>query len=250
MNETTEDLLNLAQKFLNIHPNLDPRVFDKNGKIHELLRLRILHRANYMAQETIEKINGLHVDDVILLGSSASYFYRQESDLDAIIKISNKSCPYLPVFTKKEDGFTKYIAWLNAYFYSDHQKFYIGKRYLDIKLATYEYTKWTGAYSLQKNDWIEMPPKNVTQGITPEKILEHYYTRCQEIDDFMKKLPENGEKYSQEECDKMFQFYAEEVIDKNQKIEDYLAFKIIKSTGKLKELSSFVFRKQLQILEF
>lgn len=232
MNETPDDLLNLATKFLNEQKFLDARIFDKNGQMHNLLRQRLLHRAQYMALETVGKIGGLSVDDVILVGSSASYLYRPESDLDAIIKVSNTSCPYLPSSTEQEDMFQKYLSLLTAYFFNDHEKFFIGKRYLDIKLRSRAFIDFTGLYSVQNNKWLMLPEKNITRGITPEMLLNKYHTRCQEFTAFMESFTKDGEKYSQEQCDEMYAFYAKQVTDKNKNIVDYLTFKIIKADRK------------------
>lgn len=251
MNETHEELLEISKEILNVKKNFDPRVFSENGKIHNLLRQRLLHRAHYMAQETIGSTKGLEVGDIVLLGSSASYFYRPASDLDVKIEIINKSCPYLPAFKECEDGFTKYLSSLTSSFFSNHQKFFIGKRFLDIKLApkVWDYA-WTGIYSLIDNKWLILPRKDIAKDFTAETLVQYYYVRCQEIDDFVNSLPKSGEKYSQEQCNKMFYYYKTQVLDRNQTIEDYLAFKIIKATGKLKELGAWVFNNQLKTLEF
>lgn len=95
-----------------------------------------------------------------------------------------------------------------------------------------------------------MPEINIAQCITPQMLLKRYYNHCQKIDKFMESLQKNEGKYSQTQCDEMFSFYARQVIDKNKCIEDYLAFKLIKATGKLKELGSKVFNAQLDRLEF
>ena len=58
---------------------LDKRIFDEDGIMYADLRDRILLRANFMAKKTISEIDGCEYNDVWLIGSSATYVYKDTS---------------------------------------------------------------------------------------------------------------------------------------------------------------------------
>lgn len=248
MNDSKDDLIRFASEILTVHNELAPWVFDKGGKIHEHLRLRMLHRAEFMFKETFGCFSGLECGDIALLGSSASYFYRPHSDFDVKIEIINRECEFLP---KDRDGMDRFLSMAGDEFYNRNKYFYIGKRFLDIKLASYIMdVAWTGVYSLSENKWRIEPKNNLTEGFTINSLIECYYTRCKEIDEFMHSLPQTEGKYGAEECQKMFDYYRTQVLGRNRLIEDYFTFKMIKATGKLKEFGGCIFEHQMKLYRF
>ena len=248
MNDDNDDLIRFASEILTVRDELDPRVFNRNGAVHEHLRLRMLDRADYLVKETVGMIDGLLTGDVVLLGSSASYFYRPGSDFDVKVEIINQNCPYLP---KDTNGMDKFLALAGGEFYTRNKYFYIGNHFLDMKLAAYIMdVAWTGVYSLNENKWRIEPKNNLTKGFTVDSLIDYYHQRCAEIDAFMGSLPQKDGKYGKEECQKMFDYYRTQVLGRNQTIEDYLAFKLIKATRKLKNLGGFIFAQQMKIFDF
>ena len=224
MNDDNNDLIRFASEILTVRDELDPRVFNRNGVVHEHLRLRMLDRADYLVKETVGMIDGLLTGDIVLLGSSASYFYRPGSDFDVKVEIINQNCPYLP---KDTNGMDKFLALAGGEFYTRNKYFYIGNRFLDMKLAAYIMdVAWTGVYSLNENKWRIEPKNNLTKGFTVDSLIDYYHQRCAEIDAFMGSLPQTDGKYGKEECQKMFDYYRTQVLGRNQTIEDYLAFKL------------------------
>ncbi len=248
MLDSPEDLTRFATEYLTIRDQLDPRIFYKNNKVREHLRLRLLDRAHYMANQTIGKIKGLEVKDILLLGSSTSYYYRSGSDFDVAVEIVNKDCPYLP---QGEEELGKFLSFLGGSFYNHNKRFYVGNRFVDMKLSSYVMdVAWNGIYSLVKNEWRVEPKHNYSFGFTVETLIEAFRKRCQEIDDFVASLPQTDGKYDAETCKKMFDFYREQVLWRNKTVEDYLTFKMIKSTKKLKEFGAFIFKQQKDLFEF
>ena len=51
MNDDNDDLIRFASEILTVRDELDPRVFNRNGAVHEHLRLRMLDRADYLEKE-------------------------------------------------------------------------------------------------------------------------------------------------------------------------------------------------------
>lgn len=248
MLDSPEDLHRIAAEILTVHDVLDPRVFTREGKVREHLRLRMLDRADYMFKETVGNIGGLETGDIVLLGSSASYFYRPKSDFDVKIEVLNKDCPYL---SKDTDGMDKFLAFAGGAFYNRNRYFYVGKRFLDMKLAAYIMdVAWTGVYSLIDNKWRIEPKNNLTEGFTIDSLIENFLERCKEIDAFMDGLPQTDGVYAPEVCQQMFDYYRVQVLGRNQTIEDYLVFKMIKATHKLKELGGFIFGQRMRLFEF
>lgn len=248
MLDSPEDLTRFATEYLTVHNQLDPRLFGTDNKVREHLRLRLLDRAHYMANQTVGKIKGLEVKDVLLVGSSASYYYRSGSDFDVVIEVVNKNCPYLP---KGDEELGKFLSFLTSRFYNYNKRFYVGNRFVDMKLTSYIINvAWKGVYSLKKNEWRFEPKQNQAFDFTVETLIEAFHRRCQELDDFIASLPQTDGKYDAEACKKMFDFYREQVLWRNNTVEDYLTFKMIKSTKKLKEFGAFIFKQQHNLFEF
>lgn len=108
MNDDNDDLIRFASEILTVRDELDPRVFNRNGAVHEHLRLRMLDRADYLVKETVGMIDGLLTGDVVLLGSSASYFTVRVLTLTSRWKSSIKTaftCPKTPT------GWTSFWLW-------------------------------------------------------------------------------------------------------------------------------------------
>ena len=145
----------------------------------------------------------------------------------------------------------KFLALAGGDFYTRNKYFYIGNRFLDMKLAAYIMdVAWTGVYSLNENKWRIEPKNNLTKGFTVDSLIDYYHQRCAEIDAFMGSLPQTDGKYGKEECQKMCDYYRTQVLGRNQTIEDYLAFKLIKATRKLKNLGGFIFAQQYKLFDF
>ena len=171
MNDDNDDLIRFASEILTVRDELDPRVFNRNGAVHEHLRLRMLDRADYLVKETVGMIDGLLTGDVVLLGSSASYFYRPGSDFDVKVEIINQNCPYLP---KDTNGMDKFLALAGGEFYTRNKYFYIGNRFLDMKLAAYIMdVALTGGYSLNEKQWRIETQIKLTQGFKADWRIEH-----------------------------------------------------------------------------
>ena len=71
MNDDNDDLIRFASEILTVRDELDPRVFNRNGAVHEHLRLRMLDRADYLVTVSYTHLDptgdSLHVGHIVPL---------------------------------------------------------------------------------------------------------------------------------------------------------------------------------------
>ena len=77
------------------HDTLNPKLFE-NDKLKEEVRAKMLEIVNEFIDGLAEDNIDIKVDDILLIGSNASYNYTKDSDIDLhiIADTSNLHCPY------------------------------------------------------------------------------------------------------------------------------------------------------------
>lgn len=135
------------------HETLNPKLWDKNNKLHEEMEHALLR----IAREFIDFLNmpsSFDVVDIILTGSSANYNYTQYSDIDLhiIANITEEESAQCNVVDVKEFFRAKKALWSAQHNIKLH----------DIPVETYvqledEKLVAAGVYSLTHDRWIKQP---------------------------------------------------------------------------------------------
>ena len=145
----------------NVHNELNPRVWN-NGIINSRVRLRLLE----IADEFIDFLNISWVkqDDIILIGSLASYNWSKYSDFDLHILLD----------FKKVDKRTEFVAE-----YFDSKKTLWNDQHESLKIYGFPVELYvqdtdgdctaSGIYSLTKNKWIKEPEVDDLKAIKLDK---------------------------------------------------------------------------------
>ncbi|MFV0625896.1 MAG: hypothetical protein ACK5N8_00920 [Alphaproteobacteria bacterium] len=214
-----------AKNLITPKETLDIRVFDENGIMHTKLRDKILNRAVFLESKTIKEIKGIELDDIFLVGSSASYFYKENSDLDVAIFAKNTNCDFI---SKEPEELGSFLAYLTNDFYRKYKSFSINGQFLDMKLRTVMRDRM-GVYSILNEKWVSPATKEVVKDIQLNTLIKNYYLKAEELDIFINKLKYDfDDKLSLEECKKMNEKFRDSILNINS-VEEYLIFKLMKT---------------------
>ncbi len=152
---------------LNPRSTLDPRVFDSDNKMLPKVRDELLFRANVLKKRCLDKLPGIEVADIVLVGSSTSYIWHEFSDLDVKLIIRDKGCPLWDA--EKGGNKRAFISnYIEAY-YRKKMSFNLDDRFVDIRVSFRPYDFQT--YSILHNKWLVEPRTDFWGEIDKDEIL-------------------------------------------------------------------------------
>lgn len=160
---STEQFLNES---LEVHDELNLRLFDSNGILYDDVRDRLLEISNYFIEDLNVNNIPIRVIDKWLVGSNASYNYNENSDIDIhlIADISDTS------------NEPKLLTILYNYVKSDFNNNYnIKVKGLEVELYVEDVNSsaiTNGIYSIESNEWVKFPEKIKVPDIDVESITD------------------------------------------------------------------------------
>lgn len=152
---------------LNPRSTLDPRIFDSDNKMLPKVRDELLFRANVLKTWCLDKLPGIEVADIVLLGSSTSYIWHEFSDIDVKLIIEDSACPLWDA----EKGGNK-RAFISRYVEAYYQKkisFNLDGRFVDIRVSFQPYD--FQMYSILQNKWLVEPRTDFWGKVDKEEVL-------------------------------------------------------------------------------
>ncbi len=246
-------LLQAAKKLLTPHSQLTPFLFDADEKMLEDKRLAILKIVNFIIKKTLNKIDGIAIEDICLVGSLASIYYHEDSDLDVIVVVKNKNCPFLHKDPKKLFYFTEKLC-LNMF---PREVFSLNGKSMDIILKTIGFGKddkdrFSNAYSILNNRWIRYykPAEIIPPHINMASLIQTYYQSLVEINAFLKDLKIEKECYTREQATNLIIFYNSIInrLKLSSRLSN-LTYKLLRSQNKIQDLgylAALALRNSLQ----
>jgi hypothetical protein len=158
INEITDQLIdeevnpkNIDLSSFKVKDTLNPKIFDKNQKIHPEIRTRLLMIADDFF-DTLE-LPWVDVTDITLTGSLANYNWSKFSDVDLHIIIDYKEVD------ENESLVSEYLAAKKNIWNEKHD---ITIKDYDVELYVQDMNEdhiSTGVYSIMWNDWLVKPEK-------------------------------------------------------------------------------------------
>lgn len=229
-----------AKKLLSPHSELFPFLFDQSGKMLEDKRRSILRIVNFVVRKTLGSVDGLYVEDVCLVGSSVSYFYHKDSDLDVIAIIKNKSCPYLFQEPKKLFYFTDKLHMEML----PREAVSLDGKPMDIILRTvgfdeHDKDKFSNAYSVLNNQWVRhyKPDTIIPKNLTVASLIKLYYRELTEINRFLKGIKIENGVYTRSQAMEIIDFYNAIIGKlKNSSRTTTILYKLLRSQNKIQNL--------------
>lgn len=178
------DMRQILQNRLAKNEILDPRLFDFGGEMHPDVREKILSLVQSAIDRTIKNIPGLHVTDIYLRGSSAGYYYREDSDLDVAVQVQKKDAPWLSDDDKKLAEFLKILQQGNCF----PLRLMPGSRFIDLSFQTSAAEKDISIYSILHNKWKNVPDPHLADMLVFDDIWQEYLSDYQKIDTYLLKM--------------------------------------------------------------
>lgn len=232
--KTDDEIKEIAYRLLTPNDTLDVSIFDFQNKMHPEVREILLNNAQYIINNTINKIKGLVIHDIYLNGSAAGYFYYDRSDIDMRIEIHNNSCEYV---TKDEYLFNRF---LHALFMGSFPgfRFELNKRLLDIKLSCKKF-EIVGLYSILRDEWEVKPDKHFADNLNVDDIMQKYQNRYAHIKNHLN-LYLDKTSLDEKDQQELGLFYSNLIRGNNVSAQDYIIYKLLNYSGIFQEIKKIL----------
>ena len=225
-------------------PDLDPRLFGKDHRLHPSVREKLLRRADVLFQNCVAPFSLFDIKDVVLCGSADSYFYNEFSDIDMTILLNYRQGEKIFKDSYKAHRF---ISMRVKEFYQNKRTLYLGERLIDMKTALYINERQL--YSVLNNKWIIEASPNVMDGIDTTDVIADATEILRKMDDMQTEQFEryNG-KFKLEDLRKMQAFYNELVAMKKTSAHNLLVNKLLCYAGHLHNFRNFYQQEAIKTL--
>ena len=236
-NITKNDL----QEDIEIHSELNPKLFDSNNDILPEVKEKIEEIIKAFSEYVNKKEIKINIEDVVILGSNANYNYNNDSDLDLHIIINDK-----------EDCREKHLLIIYDVLksmFNDRYDISINGINTEIYVETdYKSSKASGGiYSIINNEWINKPSLAKIPKIDQAEVDK----RTKQWGDKYKDILKNPSKENIDNfTDSIHDIRKEDIIKNGEFGLDNLTFKEIRRLGylgSLKKLKDKLVSQQLSL---
>lgn len=169
--------------FSTLQPELSSFMFE-NENMHKSLRLQLLEIANIFITNTADKLGGLIIRDICLVGSFASYFYHDKSDIDLLVMVD---CADNSFLSNNDEAIFGLLNNLSYVYFKQYGLPKCQGKTVDIKLNNLKFN-YIGKFSLLTNSWLVKPDKVLDANITQDSLLKGFFTKLGQYSGFMKNI--------------------------------------------------------------
>ena len=218
------------------HQTLNNKLFTKEEMLKDKVRDKMLEIVNEFLNDLKEQDIKIKVDDILLIGSNASYNYTKDSDIDLHILANTKS--------------VKYDADIAAALYGAYRTIFnknLDIFLYDIPLEIFVETEDSprvsnGVYSVKKNKWIKKPvvediPEYDTK--TLNELVEKWETKYKNLAADIEADKLKDEKRVVNMLEDIYDKLRKKGIAKGEYSIENLAFKELRNKGYLDKLKDF-----------
>ena len=218
------------------HDTLNSKLFTKEELLKDKVRDKMLEIVDEFLADLKEQDIKIKVDDILLIGSNASYNYTKDSDIDLHILANAKATQY-----STEVANALYSAYRSLFNKSLDIKLY------DIPLEIFVETEDSarvsnGVYSVKKNKWIKKPiqediPEYDTEALN--ELVDKWEADCKELIDEIKADKLDDEKKVIKMLENIYEKLRKKGIAKGEYSVENLAFKELRNKGYLDQFKDF-----------
>lgn len=242
--DTIASLIEQAQQGNNIklieaiekHNTLNSKLFTKEEVLKDKVRDKMLEIVDTFLADLKEQDVKIKVDDILLIGSNASYNYTKDSDIDLHIIANMKAVNY-----PAELGNAIYSAYRSLFNKSLDISIY------DIPLEVFVETEESkrvsnGVYSVKKNKWIKKPVQEDIPEYDKEALdalVDKWEEKCKKLIDDIKADKLDDEEKVVKLIEDIYDKLRKKGVAKGEYAIENLAFKELRNKGYLDQLKDY-----------
>lgn len=218
------------------HSTLNSKLFTKEEVLKDKVRDKMLEIVDEFLADLKEQSIKIKVDDILIIGSNASYNYTKDSDIDLHIVTNSKAVDY-----DKDIADALYGAYRTLFNKSLDIKLF------DIPLELYVETEdcprtSNGIYSVKNNKWVKKPvaediPDYDTK--TLDELVSKWETKCKDLIDDIEADKLDDETKVVKMIEDIYEKLRKKGISKGEYAEENLAFKELRNKGYLDQLKDY-----------
>jgi predicted nucleotidyltransferase len=217
------------------HAKLNSKLFTKNELLKETVRKKMLEIVDEFLGNLKEQNIEIKVEDILLVGSNASYNYTKDSDIDLHVVANTKNIKYEPDIAD-----ALYSAYRTLFNKNLDISIY------DIPLELYVETEKTprnsnGVYSVKKDKWEKKPVQEEIPEYDIEalnKLVDKWEKKCKDLLDKIAADKLDDEKQVVKLIEDIYEKLRKAGVAKSEYAVENLAFKELRNKGYLDKLKS------------
>ena len=218
------------------HTTLNSKLFTKDEVLKDKVRDKMLEIVDEFIADLKEQDIKIKVDDILMIGSNASYNYTKDSDIDLHILANAKAASY-----DKEVAAALYGAYRTIF--NKNLDITLYDIPLEIFVETEDSTRVSnGVYSVKKNKWVKKPVQEEIPEYDKEaldELVDNWETKCKELIDDIKADKFNDEKKVVKMLEDIYEKLRKKGISKGEYSIENLTFKELRNKGYLDQLKDY-----------
>jgi len=218
------------------HDSLNNKLFTKEELLKDQVRDKMLEIVDEFLADLKEQDVKIKVDDILMIGSNASYNYTKDSDIDLHVLANAKAADYSTDIANAL--YSAYRSLFNKNL--DIKLFGIP---LEIFVETEESTRVSnGVYSVKKNKWIKKPVHEDIPDYDKEalnKLVDEWEDKCKKLIDDIKADKLEDEKKVVKMLEEIYDKLRKKGISKGEYSTENLTFKELRNKGYLDQLKDY-----------
>jgi rRNA-processing protein FCF1 len=230
--ETNESLTEAIEK----HNSLNSKLFTKDEILKDKVRDKMLEIVDTFLADLKEQDIKIKVDDILFIGSNASYNYTKDSDIDIHILANTKAVDY-----PADLGTAIYSAYRSIF--NKNLDIAIYDIPLEIFVETEDSTRVSnGIYSVKKNKWVKKPVQEDIPEYDKEaldKLVDEWEDKCKKLIADIKADKLDDEKKVVKMLEDIYEKLRKKGVAKGEYAIENLAFKELRNKGYLDQLKEY-----------
>lgn len=217
------------------HDTLNTKLFTTDEVLKEKVRNKMLEIVDEFLADLKEQNIKIKVDDILLIGSNASYNYTKNSDIDLHVLTNTKATDY-----SKEVAEALYGAYRTLF--NKQLDISIFDIPLEIFVETEDSKRVSnGIYSVKKDRWIKKPVQEDIPDYDKDALkalVDEWETKCKELLDKFEADELDDEKDVVKLLEKIYNDLRKKGVAKSEYAIENLAFKELRNKGYLDKLKT------------
>ena len=231
------------------HETLNDKLFTKEEVLKDIVRDKMLEVVDEFLANLKEQEIKIKVDDILLIGSNASYNYTKDSDIDLHVLANTKAVKY-----ETEIAEALYGAYRTIF--NKNLDISIYDIPLEIFVETEDSARVSnGIYSVKKNKWVKKPvqediPEYDKEAL--EELVGKWEEKCKKLIDDIKADKLDSEEKVVKLLEEIYDKLRKKGVAKGEYAIENLAFKELRNNGyldKLKDYRNELVSKRLSLEE-